>query len=173
MIQLASLKDCRIFNFTPLIFVIVGSILTTVGFAASLEIVKDAGPVVMIIGGLLFILIPISCKRSSENSSCEGHLNSCEQNGASPSDEGSICQQGPIHQVELWIPSEVLAGPEIVPPSYEESVNNNSTEVSSTVVNFQDTNGFGDFDFDKTSFEPPSDKERIDNVQFRQMSPLF
>ena len=166
MIQLTSRKDCRILNFTPLIFVLLGPILTTVGFAASLDIAKDAGPVVMIIGGLLFILIPISCKRNSEGTSCEGHLNSCERNGAPPSDEGFVCQQGPIHQVDLWIPPRLVVGPEIVPPSYEESVNNNNiTGARSAVVNFQDgTKGFGDFDFDKTSSEPPSDKERTDNV---------
>ena len=158
MIQLTNPKDCRIV--TPFICVLVGSILTIVGFAASLEIVKMVGPVVMIIGGLMFIIIPVSCKRirSSEDTSCEGHSNSYEQNGAPSSDEGSICQQGSIHQVELSIPPELLVGPEIVPPSYEESVNNNST-----VVNFQDTQEFRPH-CDKTSSEPQSDKERRDDA---------
>ena len=125
----------------------------------SLEIFKIVGPVLMTVGGLLLVIIPIWKERRhrlSEDTSCEGRLNSCERNGAPPLDEGSICQQGPIHQVELWIPSELLVGPEIVPPSYEESVNNKSTEASSVVVYCQDEQGFS---LDKTSSEPPSDKE--------------
>ena len=141
----------------------------TVGFAASLEIVKIAGLVDMVTGGLLLVIIPILRERRhrlSEDTSCEGRLNSCQQSGAPPSDEGSICQQGPIHQVELWIPSELLAGLESVPPSYEESVNNNSTEGSSVVVNFQDTQGLDQCD--RIPSEPSSDKgddkERRDDV---------
>ena len=81
-----------------------------------------------------------------------GAFKLAEQNGELPSDEGSIRQQGPIHQVELWIPSEFLVGPEIVPPSYEESINNKSTEASSVVsVYCQDQQGFS---LDKTSSEP-------------------
>ena len=165
-IQLTSPKDCRIpRDFSPLVCVIIGSILTIVGNTASLEILKIVGLVLMTVGGLLLVIIPLWKERRhrlSEDTSCEGRLNSCERNGAPPSDEGSIRQQGPIQQVELWIPSELLTGPEIVPPSYEESVNNNSTDVSSTVVNFQDTQGLDQCD--KIPSEPPSDKETRDDV---------
>ena len=165
MNQPTSQKDCRILNFSPLVCVIIGSILTMVGNTVSLEIFKIIGPVLMTVGGLLLVIIPIWTERRhrlSEDTSCEGRLNSCEQNGEPPSDEGSICQQGSIQQVELWIPSEFLVGPEIVPPSYEESVNNKSTEASSVVsVYCQDEQGSS---LDKTSSEPSSDKERRVNV---------
>ena len=165
-IQLTSPKDCWIQarDFSPLVCVVIGSILTIVGNTASLKIFKIIGPVLMTVGGLLLVIIPIWTERRhrlSEDTSCEGRLNSCQQSGARPSDEGSSCQQGPIQQVELWIPSELLVGPEIVPPSYEESVNNNSMEASSVVVYCQDEQGFS---LDKTSSEPSSDKERRVNV---------
>ena len=155
-----SSKDCRILSFSPLVCVIIGSILTIVGNTASLEIFKIVGPVAMTVGGLLFFVIPIWKERQhrlSEDTSCEGRLNSCQQNGAPPSVQGSICQQGPTHQVELWIPLESLLGPEIVPPSYEESINSKNTEASNAVVYCQDEQGFT---LDKTSSEPSSDKER-------------
>ena len=166
-IQLTSPKDCRIQarDFSPLVCVIIGSILTIVGNTVSLEIFKIVGPVLMTVGGLLLVIIPIWKERRhrlSEDTSCEGRLNSCERSGAPPSDEGSIPQKGPIHQVELWIPAELLVGPEIVPPSYEESVNNKSTESSSAVVNIQDTQGLDQCE--KIPSEPSSDKERRDDI---------
>ena len=118
---------CRLLRLSPLICIIIGSILTVVGQTSSLKICQIAGPVVMTFGGLLLIFITCWSSRQAQlhtegsGSSCEP-VNTHEQHvNEACSDQDSNYQLGPIHHFEIWIPSEP-SGSEIVPPSYEEAV---------------------------------------------------
>jgi len=125
---------CRFLRLSPLICIIIGSILTVVGQTSSLKLCQIAGPVVMTVGGLLLVFITFWSSRQARlhtegsSSNCEPVNNPEQHVNEVCSDEGSNHQLGPIHHCEVWIPLEP-SGPEIVPPSYEEAVSNyNNTE---------------------------------------------
>jgi len=128
-------EGCRLLRLSPLICIIIGSILTVVGQTSSLKICQIAGPVVMTVGGLLLVFITFWSSRQAQlhtegsGSNCEA-VNTHEQHvNEACSDEASNHQLGPIHHFEVWIPSE-FSGRDIVPPSYEEVVSNYSNTES-------------------------------------------
>ena len=128
-------EGCRLLRLSPLICIIIGSILTVVGQTSSLKICQIAGPVVIIVGGLLLVFITFWSSRQAQlhtegsSSSCEP-VNTHEQHvNEVCSNEGSNYQLSPIHHFEVWIPSE-SSGRDIVPPSYEEVVSNYSNTES-------------------------------------------
>lgn len=151
-----SLRKYQILYASPLVCVFIGVILTVAGNIASSEICKVAGPVVMTIGGLLLVGIPACCPKQhhlkgGENS--DGTLNSLELHSVPISDKIFTRQEEPIHQVEVRI---LPVGLELVPPSYEEAVSSNGTEVS-IAVDSQDEQAV---DMNETSgSEPPSYEE--------------
>ena len=122
-------KLSRLLRLTPLILVIAGSVLTLVGNTASLKSCQIAGPVLVAVGGLLFLFITIWSSRQdkvAENMICEEAAIAAEHfaNRTSLS-AGSYDQLGPIHHFEVKTPSE-SSWKEMVPPSYEEAVDNNN-----------------------------------------------
>ena len=156
-------EGCRLLRLSPLICIIIGSILTVVGQTSSLKICQIAGPVVIIVGGLLLVFITFWSARQAQlhtegaSSNCEP-VNTHEQHvNEACSDEDSNYQLGPIHHFEVWIPSEP-SGSEIVPPSYEEAVSSVNTArlQSNSVVacEKQEQNNS-----DKMHPEPPSYEE--------------
>ena len=52
-------EDCRLLFLSPLICIIIGSILTVVSQTLSLKICQIAGPVVMTVGGFLLVFITL------------------------------------------------------------------------------------------------------------------
>ena len=122
-------KLSLLLRLTPLILVIAGSVLTLVGNTASLKSCQIAGPVLVAVGGLLFLFITIWSSRQdkvAENMICEEAAIAAEHfaNRTSLS-AGSNDQLGPIHHFEVKAPSE-SSWREMVPPSYEEAVDNNN-----------------------------------------------
>lgn len=122
----AGKERCYLLRLSPLIFVLVGCILTVVGNIASERSCGIVGPVFMFIGGLLILLITFWTSRQARlsaemHATREERVNRNEPNiELGLSEEGSNFQLGPIHQVDVWISSET--GPELVPPSYEEAI---------------------------------------------------
>ena len=127
---------CRFLRLSPLICIIIGSILTVVGQTLSLKICQIAGPVVMSVGGFLLVFITLFWISSqalfrtegSNSTDCGEPVNTPAQqvNEARPN-EASNFQLRPIHHFDVWIPSKP-SGLEIAPPSYEDAVTNNYTE---------------------------------------------
>lgn len=132
----ASCERClssRLFRVSPLIFVLVGSVLTVVGQTTPIKICNIVGPVSMTVGGLLLAFITIwSSRQGHAPPQREGTSPSCEENNAGfvgdTAPKESSYQLGPIHHVEVWIPPETVSPPEIVPPSYEEATGDDNTE---------------------------------------------
>ena len=143
----------RLFRLTPLILVIAGSVLTLVGNTASLKSCKIAGPVAVAVGGLLLLFITVWSSRNDklvENTICEEAVIAAEYfANRNALNTGSKDQLGPIHHFEVKTPSD-SPWKEMVPPSYEEAVDNN--------------NGIGN-SRTSTEFVPPDDKEAsLDNA---------
>ena len=129
-------EGCRLLRLSPVICIIIGSILTVVGQTSSLKICQIAGPVVMTVGGLLLVFVTFWSSRQAQlhnegsSSNCEP-VNTHEQHvNEDCLNETSNHQLGPIHHFEVWIPSAESSGPEIIPPSYEEVVSNYSNTES-------------------------------------------
>jgi len=129
-------EDCRLLFSSPLIYIIIGSILTVVGQTLSFKICQIAGPVVMTIGGFLLVFITLFWisrqalfrTEGSNSTDCGEPVNTHAQHVKEVrSNEASNFQLGPIHHFDVWIPSKP-SGLEIVPPSYEDAVTNNYTE---------------------------------------------
>ena len=119
-------KLSRLLRLTSLILVIAGSVLIVVGNTASLKSCKIAGPVVMAVGGLLLLFITVWSSRQDklvENTICEEAVIAAERFANRTA--GSNDQLGPIHHFEVKTPPE-SSWKEMVPPSYEEAVDNNS-----------------------------------------------
>lgn len=114
-------SKCRRFlRATPLLFVLAGSVLTVVGNTSAIKSCKIAGPVVIAVGGLL--LLAIIVWNSRQDQLTENDSENCEPSeniGSASNDE-----LGPIHHFEVKVPFD-FSGKEMVPPSYEEAVNNN------------------------------------------------
>ena len=122
-------KLCRLFRLTPLILVITGFALILVGNIASLKSCKMAGPVVVAVGGLLSLFFAAWSSRPDkfvENTNCEEAVTMAEHHvNIAALSAGSNDQLGPIHHFEVKTLSE-SPWKEMVPPSYEEAVDNNN-----------------------------------------------
>ena len=161
---------CRFLRLSPLICIIIGSILTVVGQTSSLKICQIAGPVVMTFGGLLLVFITFWSSRQVQlhtegsTSNCEAVNNPEQHVNEDCSNEASNHQLGPIHHFEVWIPSAESSGPEVVPPSYEGAVSNyNNTESVQvdSVVAYDEQGQY----FVTMPSEPPSYEESRANTQ--------
>ena len=135
MNRLTSQQSCRLSGLSPLICVIIGAMLTVVGQIASIKICKIAGPVAIVLGGLLLAFITLCITRRQLQDLTEGTSCTHEQGvNTRQSEEGPndprFPELGPIHHFEIWIPPEHSNNETIVPPSYEESLQTNSVVTS-------------------------------------------
>jgi len=149
----------RLLRLTPLILVIAGSVLTLVGNTASLKSCQIAGPVVVAVGGLLLLFIIVWSSQQDkmvENTICEEAAIAAEHYANKTAlRAGSNDQLGPIHHFEVKTPSK-STWDEMVPPSYEEAVDNNNgienSQTSTEVV----TRDAKESSLDNTTSAPPS-----------------
>ena len=160
-------KLSRLLRLTPLILVIAGSVLIVVGNTASLKSCKIAGPVVLAVGGLLLLFIRVWSSRQDkivENTICEEAVIAAEHfANRTALSAGSNDQLGPIHHFEVRTPLE-SSWKEMVPPSYEEAVDNNSkgnSENGSQVVPCDAKKS----SLDNTTSAPPSYEERLEHLK--------
>ena len=127
-------KLSRFLRLTPLILVIAGSVLIVVGNTASLKSCKIAGPVLVAVGGLLLLFITIWSSRQDklvENTICEEAVIAAEHfANRTALNADSDDQLGPIHHLEVKKPLD-SSWKEMVPPSYEEAVDNNNSKGNS------------------------------------------
>ena len=158
----------RLLRLTPLILVIAGSVLTLVGNTASLKSCKFAGPVVLTVGGLLLLFITVWSSRNDkivENTICEEAVIVAEHfANRTALSAGSNDQLGPIHYFEVKTPSE-SSWKEMVPPSYEEAVDNNNgigNSKNSAEVAPSDAKGSS---LDNMTTAPPSYEESHENTK--------
>ena len=128
MKRITSQDGRQLLLLSPFICVFIGVVLTVVGETASLNACTIAGPTVMTFGGLLLVFITVWNSRQDQITSRQESTNTGEHHvDQTLSGEDSNYQLGPIHHFEVWIPSE-FSGQEMVPPSYEESVNEKKTD---------------------------------------------
>ena len=135
----------RLLRLTPLILVIAGSVLILLGNTTSLKSCKIAGPVVVAVGGLLLLLITVWSSREDKlggNTICEEAVITAEHfANRNELSDGSNDQLGPIHHFEVKAPSQ-SSWKEMVPPSYEEAVDNyngvGNSQTSTDVVSCDD-----------------------------------
>ena len=128
----------RIFRLISLIVFIAGVLLTVAGLTASFKMFRAIGPLVLAFGGFSQLVISF-CWYSRRNLSPAQHTSTNAEQGNVPelnanqsyTDE-CASELGSIHHFEIPVPPEPSA-PEIMPPSYEEAVNDAYTE------NFQDS----------------------------------
>ena len=128
----------RIFRLISLIVFIAGVLLTVAGLTASFKMFRAIGPLVLAFGGFSQLVISF-CWYSRRNLSPAQHTSRNVEQGNVPelnanqsyTDE-CASELGSIHHFEIPVPPEPSA-PEIMPPSYEEAVNDVYTE------NFQDS----------------------------------
>ena len=162
-------KLSRLLRLTPLILVIAGSVLILLGNTTSLKTFKIAGPVVVAVGGLLLLFITVWSSRQDKlgggNTVCEEAVITAEHfaNRTVLSD-GSNDQLGPIHHFEVKAPSE-SSWKEMVPPSYEEAVDNDNgignSQTSTGVVSCDDKEA----SLDNTTFAPPSHEKSHEKMK--------
>ena len=162
-------KLSRLLRLTALILVIAGSVLILVGNTASLQSCQIAGPVVLAVGGLLLLCIAVWSSRQDkivENTSiCEEAVIAAEHSANRTAlSAGSNDQLGPIHHFEVRTPLE-SSWKEMVPPSYEEAIDNNNgkanSQTSSQVVPFDAKKS----SLDNTTSAKPSCEERHENLK--------
>ena len=128
----------RIFRLISLIVFIAGVLLTVAGLTASFKMFRAIGPLVLAFGGFSQLVISF-CWYSRRNLSPAQHTSTNAEQGNVPelnanqsyTDE-CASELGSIHHFEIPVPPEPSA-PEIMPPSYEEAVNDAYTE------NFQES----------------------------------
>ena len=128
----------RIFRLIPLIVFIAGVFLTVVGLTGSLKTFRAIGPLVLAFGGFGQLVIAF-CWYSRRNllpaqdtSTNVEQGNAPELNANQSYMDECASELGSIHHFEIPVPPEP-SGPEILPPSYEEAVNDVYTN------NFQDS----------------------------------
>ena len=128
----------RIFRLIPLIVFIAGVFLTVVGLTGSLKTFRAIGPLVLAFGGFGQLVIAF-CWYSRRNLLPAQDTSTNVQQGNAPEINANqsytdecASELGSIHHFEIPVPPEP-SGPEILPPSYEEAVNDVYTE------NFQDS----------------------------------
>ena len=151
-------KLSRLLRLSPLILVIAGSVSILIGNITSLKGCKIAGPVVVAVGGLLLLCITVWSSRQvnlAGNTICEEAVIAAEHYANRTAlSAGSNDQLGPIHHFEVKTPQE-SSWKEMVPPSYEEAVNNNgvvNSQTSSEVI----PRDVKESSLDNTSSAPPS-----------------
>ena len=146
-------KLSRLLRLTALILVIAGSVLVLVGNTASLNSCQTAGPVVLTVGGLLVLFIAVWSSRQDkivENTICEeAVIAAAHYANRTALSAGSNDQLGPIHHFEVKTSSE-SSWKEMVPPSYEEAIDNNNGKANSQT---------------SSQVEPPSHEERLENLK--------
>ena len=128
----------RIFRLISFIVFIAGVFLTVAGLTASFKMFRAIGPLVLAFGGFGQLVISF-CWYSRRNLSPAQDTSTNVEQGNAPelnanqsyTDE-CASELGSIHHFEIPVPPEPSA-PEIMPPSYEEAVNDAYTE------NFQDS----------------------------------
>ena len=125
------------------------------------------GPVVVAVGGLLLLFITVWSSRKdklvTENTICEEAVIAAEHyTNRTALNAGSNDQLGPIHHFEVKRPSE-SSWKEMVPPSYEEAVDNNNgignSQTSTDVV----PSDAKESSLENTTSAPPSYEERREN----------
>lgn len=128
----------RIFRLIPLIVFIAGVFLTVVGLTGSLKTFRAIGPLVLAFGGFGQLVIAF-CWYSRRNLLPAQDTSTNVQQGNAPEINANqsytdecASELGSIHHFEIPVPPEP-SGPEILPPSYEEAVNDVYTN------NFQDS----------------------------------
>ena len=160
-------KLSRLLRLTPLILVIAGSVLILLGNTTSLNSCKMAGPVVVAVGGLLLLFIAVWSSRQDkivENTNCEEAVIAAEHySNRTAMRDGSNDQLGPIHHFEIKTSLESRSWRELVPPSYEEAVEDNdglgNSQTSTEVVPSDSTES----NLDNTTSTPPSYEESHEN----------
>ena len=137
------------------------------GNTASLKSCKIAGPVIVAVGGLLLFFITVWTSRQdklAENTNCEEAVIAAERYvNRTALGDGSNDQLGPIHHFEVKTPSE-SSWKEMVPPSYEEAVDNNNgignSQTSTEVVPCDAKES----SLDNPNTAPPSYEESYENA---------
>ena len=128
----------RIFRLISLIAFIAGVILTVAGLTASLKMFRAIGPLILAFGGLSQLVISFcwysrrSLSTAQDTSTNVEQGNAPELNANQSYTDECASELGSIHHFEIPVPPEPSA-PEIMPPSYEEAVNDGYTK------NFQDS----------------------------------
>ena len=139
------------------------------GNTASLNSCKLAGPVVVAPGGLLLLFIAVWSSRPDklvESTICEEAVIAAEHfANRTASGTGSNDQLGPIHHFEVKTSSESQSWKEMVPPSYEEAVDNNSNIGNSQTSTEVVLSGAKEASLDNTTSAPPSYEERHENAK--------
>ena len=161
-------KLSRLLRLTPLILVIAGSVLIVVGNTASIKSCKIAGPVIVTVGGLLLLFITIWSSRQGkvvENTICEEAVIAAEHfSNRNPLSAGSNDQLGPIHDCEVKTPSG-SSWKEVVPPSYEEAINNNNGKGNSQTSTEVIPLDAKESRLSDTTSAPPSHQESHENMK--------
>lgn len=148
-------QKCRLLRLTPLLCVAIGAILTVVGQVEKIQMCQIGGPVVMSIGGVLLVFIILCNSRSmpqdrhASDTSCEEGINTRQLERG---EKGELKELGAIHQFES-VHLTPSSHQEILPPSYDDAVKNNSTESLKTL-----------------SFTA-SDKKELSRVEHKMMLP--
>ena len=153
----------RLLRLTPIILVIAGSVLILLGNVASIKSCKLAGPVAVAVGGLLLLFIATWSSRqgrAAENTNCEEAVIAAEHNAnrtASSADSGD--QLGPIHHFEVKTSSQCPSWEEMVPPSYEEAIDNDDGVGNSQRSAEDMSSDANESNLDNATSAPPSYEE--------------
>lgn len=135
----ANTGNCRLLPLIPFLIFISGLVLIVLGQTIPLKSCREAGSVVMAVGGFMLLciafwrnsrqdLLPTESTSLSNFEECGNTPDQTVKQAGLESNEGfKQAEFGPIHHFEVCIPTESSVN-EMVPPSYEESVNNNNTE---------------------------------------------
>ena len=149
-------QKCRLLRLTPLLCVAIGAILTVVGQVETIQMCQIGGPVVMAVGGVLLLFIILCNSRSmsqdhlSSDTSCEQRINTRQPEGGAKDELKGL---GAIHQFEpVCVHPKPSSCEEILPPSYDDAVKNNTTE-------------------SKTLSSTTSDKKELSRVEHKLMLP--
>lgn len=129
-------QKCRLLRLTPLLCVAIGAILTVVGQVEKIQMCQIGGPVVMAVGGVLLLFIILCNSRSmpqdhlSSDMSCEQGINTRQPEGGA---KDELKELGAIHQFEFCVHLKPSSCEDILPPSYDDAVKNNTTESLKTL----------------------------------------
>lgn len=151
-------QKCRLLRLTPLLCVAIGAILTVVGQVEGIQMCQIGGPVVMAVGGVLLVFIILCNSRSmsqdhlSSDTSCEEGINTRQPTEGG--EKNKLKELGAIHQFEFCVHPKPSSCEEILPPSYDDAVKNNTTE-------------------SKTLSFTTSDKKELSRVEHKLMLPAI
>ena len=162
-------KLSRLLRLPPIILVIAGSVSIVVGNTASVQSCKIAGPVVVAVGGLLLLFITVWSSRQDklvENTICEEAMIAAERvANRTALGAGSDDQLGPIHHFEVKTSSESQSWKEMVPPSYEQAVDNNNSIGNSQTSTEVVPSDAKESSLDNMTAAPPSYEESHENAK--------